>query len=86
MAIKREILDELLKDSDPTTIFSSDGLLGELKKAFAARVMNAEMDHHLAGSTQDVEFPGFSGHDSSAFQPLEGRERPAGHHKCHDWQ
>ena len=44
MAIKKEILDELLKDRDPKTMFSSDGLLGELKKAFAERVLNAEMD------------------------------------------
>ena len=53
MAIKKEILDELLKDKDPKTMFSSDGLLGELKKALAERVLNAEMDHHLADSTQD---------------------------------
>ena len=53
MAIKKEILDELLKDRDPKTMFSSDGLLGELKKAFAERVLNAEMDHHLSDSTQD---------------------------------
>jgi putative transposase len=53
MAIKHEILDELLKDKDPKTIFSSEGLLGELKKALAERVLNAEMDHHLADSTQD---------------------------------
>jgi putative transposase len=53
MAIKSEILDELLKDKDPKTIFSSEGLLGELKKALAERVLNAEMDHHLADSTQD---------------------------------
>ena len=53
MAIKKEILDELLKHKDPKTMFSSDGLLGELKKALAERVLNAEMDHHLADSTQD---------------------------------
>jgi putative transposase len=53
MAIKNEILDELLKDKDPKTIFSSEGLLGELKKALAERVLNAEMDHHLADSMQD---------------------------------
>jgi putative transposase len=53
MAIKKEILDELLKDRDPKTLFSSDGLLGELKKAFAERVLNAEMDHHLSDSRQD---------------------------------
>jgi putative transposase len=40
MAIKKEILDELLKDKDPKTMFSSDGLLGELKKALAERVLN----------------------------------------------
>jgi hypothetical protein len=34
MAIKKELLDELLKDKDPKTIFSSDRLLGELKKSF----------------------------------------------------
>ena len=53
MAIKKEILDELLKDKDPKTMFSSDGLLGELKKALAERVLNAELDHHLSDSTQD---------------------------------
>ena len=53
MAIKNEILDELLKDKDPKTIFSTEGLLGELKKALAERVLNAEMDHHLADSTQE---------------------------------
>jgi len=53
MAIKKEILDELLKDKDPKTIFSSEGLLGDLKKALAERVLNAEMDHHLSDSTQD---------------------------------
>ena len=53
MAIKNEILDELLKDKDPKTIFSSEGLLGELKKALAERVLNAEMDHHLADSAQE---------------------------------
>jgi hypothetical protein len=38
MAIKSEMLDELLKDKDPKTIFSSEGLLGELKKALAERI------------------------------------------------
>ena len=42
-----------MKDKDPKTIFTSEGLLGELKKALAERVLNAEMDHHLADSTQD---------------------------------
>ena len=32
MAIKKEIVDELLKDVDPKAVFSSEGLLVELKK------------------------------------------------------
>ena len=61
MAIKKEILDELLKDRDPKKLFSSDGLLGELKKALAERILNAEMDHHLADSTQDEVLEGERG-------------------------
>ncbi len=61
MAIKKEILDELLRDKDPKTMFSSDGLLGELKKALAERVLNAEMDHHLSDSTQDEVSEGDKG-------------------------
>jgi hypothetical protein len=52
-AIRKEILDELLKDKDSKRIFSSEGLLGEMKTALAGRVLSAEMDHHLADSTQD---------------------------------
>jgi len=53
MAIKNEIIDQLLKDQDPKQVFSSEGLLGELKKALAERILNAEMDQHLAESTQE---------------------------------
>ena len=35
MAIKNEIVDELLKDADPKKVFSSEGLLSEIKKALA---------------------------------------------------
>jgi len=51
-AIKSEVLDELLAGRDPKTLFESEGLLDELKKALAERVLNAEMDHHLG---QDPE-------------------------------
>jgi len=47
MAIKKEIVDELLKDVDPKAVFSSEGLMAELKKALAERMLNAEMDQHL---------------------------------------
>ena len=42
------ILDQLLGGADPKTAFVKDGLLDELKKALAERVLNAEMDQHLA--------------------------------------
>lgn len=45
---KAELLDELLKGQDPKTVLTSHGLFGELKKALAERILNAEMDHHLS--------------------------------------
>jgi hypothetical protein len=41
MAIKNEIVDELLKDVDPKKVFSSEGLLSDIKKALAERMLNA---------------------------------------------
>ena len=52
MAIKKEIIDDLLKGRDPKTVLSSDGLLGELKKILADRILNAEMDEHLSEPKQ----------------------------------
>jgi len=43
------VLDQLLAGADPNTVFDPNGLLDELKKALAERVLNAEMDYHLAG-------------------------------------
>src|SRR3989440_2779862 len=43
------VLDQLLAGADPKTAFDPNGLLDDLKKALAERVLNAEMDHHLAG-------------------------------------
>ena len=47
MAIKKETLDQLLAGRDPKQLFNKNGLLDELKKAFAERVLNAELDDHL---------------------------------------
>jgi putative transposase len=44
---KKELLDELLAGQDAKTVFEQDGLLDELKKALAERILNAEMDVHL---------------------------------------
>ena len=47
MAIKKEIVDELRKGVDPKAVFSSKGLLSEIKKALTERMLNAELDQHL---------------------------------------
>jgi putative transposase len=49
--IKNELVDELLKDADPKKVFSSEGLLTDIKKALAERMLNAEMDQHLEAET-----------------------------------
>lgn len=46
-ALSAKLLDELLEGQDPATVLRSDGLLGELKKALAERMLNAELDVHL---------------------------------------
>jgi putative transposase len=46
-AFSAELLDELLAGKDPATVLTSDGLVGDLKKALAERMLNAEMDAHL---------------------------------------
>jgi len=61
MAIKKEIVDELLKGVDPKAVFSSEGLLSEIKKALAERMLNAELDQHLeaeAAAMSDGAGPG----------------------------
>lgn len=40
-AFDADLLDELLKGQDPATVLSSAGLLGDLKKALAERMLNA---------------------------------------------
>lgn len=44
----KELLDQLLAGRDPKTVLESGGLIGELKKALAERMLNAEMDVHRA--------------------------------------
>lgn len=58
MAIKTEMLDELLKGADPKKLFEKDGLLDELKKALAERMLNAELDHHLEAEAGQETEPG----------------------------
>src|SRR5216684_4387855 len=51
-AIGDEVLDQLLAGRDPATVFESGGLIDELKKRLAERMLNAEMDHHLDDAAQ----------------------------------
>ena len=65
MAIKKELVDELLKGADPKAVFSAEGLLSEIKKALAERMLNAELDEHLRGgdaSSAEGELPGSGNH------------------------
>lgn len=45
--IPAELLDQLLAGRDPKTVLESGGLIGDLKKALAERMLNAELDVHL---------------------------------------
>ena len=60
MAKKRKIsdklLDELLEGRDPADLFGNEGLLSDLKKALAERILETEMDVHL--SDEDEESAG----------------------------
>ena len=49
MVIKKDTLDQLLAGRDPREVFAKDGLVDELKKALANRVLSAELDDHLDG-------------------------------------
>ena len=46
--ISDELLDELLAGEDAADAFRNGELLAEMRKALAERVLDAEMDHHLA--------------------------------------
>jgi len=53
VSISDELLDQLLAGADPKSAFVKDGLLDDLKKAFAERALNAEIDHHLDKGEED---------------------------------
>jgi hypothetical protein len=51
--IANEVLDQLLEGRDPATVFETGGLVDELKKRLAERMLNAEMDHHLGTEAEE---------------------------------
>jgi putative transposase len=48
-----EVVDQLLAGRDPSTVFESGGLIDELKKRLAERMLNAELDHHLGSAAEE---------------------------------
>jgi len=51
--IADEVLDQLLEGRDPATVFEAGGLVDELKKRLAERMLNAELDHHLVAEAEE---------------------------------
>jgi putative transposase len=54
MAIRKEVLDELIKDyKNPEDLIGETGLLKQLTKALMERALNAELAHHLGYEKHD---------------------------------
>jgi putative transposase len=53
--IADEVLEQLLEGRDPATVFETGGLVDELKKRLAERMLKAEMDHHLGTAAAEEE-------------------------------
>lgn len=53
-AFSAEMLDQLLDGQDPASVLRSDGLMGDLKKALAERMLNAELDVHLDSESEQA--------------------------------
>ena len=51
--IADEVVDQLLAGRDPATVFENGGLIDELKKRLAERMLNAELDHHLGNTAEE---------------------------------
>src|SRR5918992_2031181 len=65
-AISDELLDQLLGGSDSRAALADGGLLDGLKKAFAERALNAELDHHLEGGEPDGRANGRNGYGAKS--------------------
>jgi putative transposase len=51
--IADEVVDQLLAGRDPATVFESGGLIDELKRRLAERMLKAELDHHLGSAVEE---------------------------------
>ena len=66
MAIEKELLDQLLAGRDPNEVFARDGLLDDLKKALSERILNAELDEHLANERSEGAVNRRNGHSKKS--------------------
>ena len=71
-AFPKELLDQLLAGRDPKTVLDSSGLLGDLKKALAERMLNAEMDVHLNNEAEAGVSNHRNGHSAKTVLTPEG--------------
>ncbi len=56
MAIKQEIIDELLANyQNPEDLLDDDGIFKQMKKVLFERASNAELDDHLGYERGDVK-------------------------------
>ena len=62
--VPKEVIDKLLCGRDPAKVFESDGLLDELKKALAERVLDTELDVHLGKEEERASGNHRNGHSS----------------------
>jgi len=51
--IAGEVLDQPLEGRNPATVSETGGLVDELKKRLAERMLNAELDHHPATEAEE---------------------------------
>ena len=75
--ITNDMLDQIVGAADPTELFQSGALLGELRRKLAERILDAEMDVHLAQAPEQQEGNVRNGHNAktvltdSGSMPLE---------------
>jgi putative transposase len=71
------LLDQLLAGRDTRTVLESDGLMGDLKRALAERMLDAEMDVHLDSAPQVAAGNHRNGHSAKTVLTADGAMRLA---------
>src|ERR1700724_2557298 len=75
--IADEVVDQLLAGRDPATVFESGGLVDELKKRLAERMLSGELDHHLGAETEEAAGNHRNGYSSKTVLTDTGKLRLA---------